>query len=268
MKIVKGNFPGKDNNPAPGNEAPREKSYAEMLLALTRPFTGRYPLPEDVEDKLQLAIIAWNAALSKALGFPGFDEMFAGVTREAGLGADDKEMVKTMMEAKLALFPDKMDFIRDYTLEEDEKGEMVVKVVNQSLEAFTLEAGGMDDDDFHDEDMDDASQYEEGIINRNAVTIRCTPAFWQWVAELDGGFKKPAKPRHNIYLIPETMSDKASAAYIKKHYDRIFMNELSDWVPDEGSWPAKRTYKMFSGFFEVEYNGLVTDLEDEPVLKG
>jgi hypothetical protein len=67
--------------------------------------------------------------------------------------------------------------------------------------------------------------------------------------------------------LQEIDTQKQLNAYLKKNFDKIFINELDTWLTDEDDYPEKRTYKMFTDFFEVVFHNMVLDLEKEPVIK-
>ncbi|HSH52090.1 MAG TPA: hypothetical protein VK982_10255, partial [Bacteroidales bacterium] len=72
---------------------------------------------------------------------------------------------------------------------------------------------------------------------------------------------------NNIYLIKEMDSNEHVLNWVKVNFDQIFVNELNNWYTDEKAWPQKRTYKMFSEWFDIEINSMIVDLEDFPVTK-
>ena len=62
-------------------------------------------------------------------------------------------------------------------------------------------------------------------------------------------------------------NNEAVLKWIKRNFDKIFINELNDWFTDEDKWPKTRTYKMFSEWFKLEICSMILDLEDYPVTK-
>jgi hypothetical protein len=105
-------------------------------------------------------------------------------------------------------------------------------------------------------------------INRNAILIRPRKPFYDW---LNNTFKDDEPiweaDENNIYLIREMISNEDVKKWIKKNFDGLFINELSDWCRDQSDFPKKRTYKLFCDWFEVEVHSLVFDLEEFPVTK-
>ncbi len=105
-------------------------------------------------------------------------------------------------------------------------------------------------------------------INRNAFVVKPKKPYFEWANSVfDDIPNKFSTQENNIYLIREMDSNQAIAMWIRRHFDQIFQNELNDWCTDEMKWPQKRTYKLFSEWFDIEICSMVLDLEDGPVEK-
>ncbi len=105
-------------------------------------------------------------------------------------------------------------------------------------------------------------------IDRNAIIIRPKEPFFNWVNSVypeDENVNE--KPEDNIYLVHEMDSNEEIREWIKSNYEMIFVNELNDWYTKEDKWPANRTFKMFSEWFEVEICSMVLDLEEYEITK-
>jgi hypothetical protein len=83
----------------------------------------------------------------------------------------------------------------------------------------------------------------------------------------DDYLHQQAKEDHNIYLVAEMSNNDEVRAWLAHNFELIFQNELNDWYTDEGSWPQKRTYTMFSQWFEVEVHSMLLDIEQGPITK-
>jgi len=105
-------------------------------------------------------------------------------------------------------------------------------------------------------------------INRNGISVRPKKPFFDWLNKI---FKDEQsisdKEESNIYLIREMDNNEKIEKWIKKNFDKLFVNELNDWYTDESKWPTNRTHKMFSDWFEVEIHSMILDLEEVPVTK-
>lgn len=105
-------------------------------------------------------------------------------------------------------------------------------------------------------------------INRNAFVVKPKKPYIDWANSVFND--KPtdfSNEENNIYLIREMGSNEEIAKWIRRNFDQIFQNELNDWCTDQKRWPQKRTYKLFTEWFDVEISSMVLDLEDEPVEK-
>ena len=105
-------------------------------------------------------------------------------------------------------------------------------------------------------------------IDRNAIIVKPKKPFFDWLNSVIKE-KEPItiNDENNIYLIREMDSNEEILKWIKRNFNMIFVNELNDWYSDEETWPKRRTYKMFSEWFDVEICSMVLDIEDYPVTK-
>jgi len=67
--------------------------------------------------------------------------------------------------------------------------------------------------------------------------------------------------RADVYLIPHYETAEEAEEYVRKNFDEIFRNELSEWFEDESLWPKDRTYEMFVEWFDVLYDVAVFDAQ-------
>jgi len=104
-------------------------------------------------------------------------------------------------------------------------------------------------------------------IDRNAIILRPKPPYYAWVNSLKDGRDVDERDENNIYLIREMDSNEAIHRWVKRNFDKLFTNELNDWCTDENQWPQKRTFAMFSKWFDVEVASMILDLEDSEVTK-
>jgi hypothetical protein len=106
------------------------------------------------------------------------------------------------------------------------------------------------------------------IINRNAFIVKARKPYIDWANSIFNDSPTDfSKEENNIYLIREMDNNQQIADWIRKNFDKIFQNELNDWCTDETTWPSKRTYKMFTEWFEIEISSMVLDLEDYEIEK-
>jgi hypothetical protein len=108
-------------------------------------------------------------------------------------------------------------------------------------------------------------------INRHAVIVWRSKVFIEWarVTPDEAPEEQLAHMREEptVYLIPESESMDGPNRFLKRHYDRIFQNELQGWCTDPPTWPQNRTYAEFRKWFKVEVASMVMDLDDD-ILEG
>jgi hypothetical protein len=276
MKIIQGDFSGKGKKGKSGNRPDLvlnrpsgEPKYSEMLIALMKPHLDDVPDPDDVEDIIELAIVAWNMAITTVnLGLAVPNPFIETALAESEIKGDAKEIVYTIIKAKNEKYPTSNEIIQDYEFVDDGDGMYNLKLKTQPLDNFLENMDVDEDDDDDDADSMDELQYEEGLVNRSALLVQPTPAFWSFLQQHDATFTIPQMPSEaTVYLIPEFFSPKELDKWLKKNFDKIFVNELEEWTYDNDAWPAKRTYKLFKEYFTVAGHEMVMDLEAGPVLK-
>lgn len=132
MKIIKGDFKnsGKavqlsiDNLLQQGASEKINDScpYSAMLLKLLGPYLGSTPHPDELEGMIETGIIAWNMAIIKSTGFPGFSKMYKDTLSEAGITKKGERIIKEIIQGKESEFAEHLNFIEDYEIYEAEDG--------------------------------------------------------------------------------------------------------------------------------------------------
>lgn len=110
--------------------------------------------------------------------------------------------------------------------------------------------------------------YYYDSIDRNAIIVKPKKAFYDWLNSTDpdhGPFQRDED--NTVYLIREMDSNEDIRKWVKKNFDKMFINELNDWLTDDERWPKNRTYKMFEEWFDLEINSMIIDLEDTSITK-
>ena len=281
MKVIKGNF--SEHNKKKGSSVQKKNhdipvihdedgNYSNMLLDLIKPYMDEDPPAEEAEEMIQIGMLAWNLSISKSLGIPGHNEILKSAVAEAGFGKKQVEQVKKMEKDKLMKFPEHTKFIENYVLEEDSDNRMKVTLTCIPLADMMMEVIGLDEDDFDDEafdaddflfdDMDD-SQYEEGMVDRSAFSLKHKPAFIEW-AKKTNNILNPTDSV--IYLIQEKGSEEEAINWLKKNFKKFMNDELAEITNDKKKWP-KLTYKAFCDFFETQFYPMIWDTVEEPINK-
>jgi hypothetical protein len=104
-------------------------------------------------------------------------------------------------------------------------------------------------------------------VNRSAIGVKPLQPFLEWLNAHDSEHPVDVIKNHNVYLIRSKDSSDEILAWLKKNFSMIFENELNEWYTDPAIWPQKRTYELFTKWFQVAYYSMVTDIEDRPLLK-
>lgn len=251
---------------------PSEEKYSAMLLALTEPYRPPRMDAEDLRELVELATIAWNLANMKTLVPKAYQTMWAETKKDFRGEKQAFKWLEEMVQTKEKRFAEFHFFIHKTALDVDEKGEAVVTVVAKPFEAFAEEAfdnDEYDDDDFDDEDEDiDEAQYEPGYINRSAISVNPTPAFYAWLKTVEKeAAEKASDTEALVYLVEEFFSEDELKAWTKKNFRKIFQQELYVRLEEETERPKKLTYKLFEEWFSLRFHTTAFDLEDYPVDK-
>ena len=72
---------------------------------------------------------------------------------------------------------------------------------------------------------------------------------------------------YTVLLLPVFGNDLQAIKFIKKIYKGVFEKELYSWCTDSDYWPAKRDYKTFLQWFEIEFHSEVFDTVDKAIIK-
>lgn len=104
-------------------------------------------------------------------------------------------------------------------------------------------------------------------LDRNAVLVKAKKPFYDWINYVDPEFPMVDDDEGTVYLMKELDSKAKIENWLKKNFDKIFVNEMNNYHTDENDWPQKRTYKVFKEWFSVEIASMVVDMLDKPIVK-
>ena len=275
--------------------------YAGLLNQFMEDFPEEFGVFEYREDALEFVINAWNLGNLKIL-FPkgNFDKSPIEYTQG---DPTNLKLFSSMINLKASKFSAYPNFIVDYEIKEDAPEfsfSVSTKIAQEYLDEMMRkmemmeEMGDLDDIDFLNEvdEMDEIDElegmeemeemeedlffseedFEQSFINRRAIILKPQQPFIDWwmaanpTAE-DGYHEEFRQTFHepNIYLINEQIQD--IEKWLRKEFDRFFMQELESWTTTDLEWPKKRTYKMFKLWFKVDTSTLIYDTEETPVEK-
>jgi hypothetical protein len=104
-------------------------------------------------------------------------------------------------------------------------------------------------------------------INRAVLVVRPKQPYLDWAMALDDGAEDALSLREHfsVYLVAEDPEGRKESAPVRRYFRRIFERELELWYTDESAWPAKRDFKTFLTWFDVQAESMICDLEDTPI---
>lgn len=106
------------------------------------------------------------------------------------------------------------------------------------------------------------------MLNRVLVLIIPKQPFYDWERQVFPELN-PMNPNRNDYdsfLLNNTYKQLDLKKLLKEEWAWIFENQLHGICTDEDRWPKKRTWKMFTEWFDVKYSSIITDLGTENLV--
>lgn len=93
--------------------------------------------------------------------------------------------------------------------------------------------------------------------------------FYDWLQSIDPEESYPMDSvlEYNSYLLEDTIMANEPKKVLNKHWKWIFENELFGHYIYEEMWPPKRTWKMFTEWFDLKFSTIVLDLIEKPLKK-
>lgn len=281
MKVIKGNF--SDHNKKKESSVQKKNqdipviqdeggSYSIMLLDLIKPYLGENPTGDKLEEMVQIGMLAWNLSISKSLGIPEHNEIIKTAVAESGFDKKQVELLKRIETDKQEKHPDHTNFIASYEITKGNDNIITVRLTCIPLGDMLREVMDLDEDDFDDEEFDaddfpfddtDDSQFEEGMVDRSAFSLKHQSAFTEWAKKINNILDPTGSV---IYLIEEKGSEEEAINWLKKNFKKFMNDELAEVTDDKKKWP-KLTYKVFCDFFEVQFHPMIWDTVEEPINK-
>ena len=230
--------------------------YSELLEQFMAPFVNDFNNMEYLEDAFEFAINTWNLGNMKVILPQEEFQKPTDLIQDEDINFD---LLKKMIDYKVSKFKKYTNFIVDFELTET-NADPILKVITQSEEDYLSGMMNSMDNEINQGD------FEENYINRDAIIIKPKQPFLDWYYSLypEDDYEEEIKSP-NIYLIDETIDDVEK--WLKKKFDKFFMQVLGEWHENKKEWPQRRNYKMFNLWFRVEISEMVYDFEKKPVLK-
>lgn len=111
--------------------------------------------------------------------------------------------------------------------------------------------------------------YYPPTINRAVLMVVPKKPFYDWLQSIDPEESYPMDSvlEYNSYLLEDTIMANEPKKVLNKHWKWIFENELFGHYIYEEMWPPKRTWKMFTEWFDLKFSTIVLDLIEKPLKK-
>jgi hypothetical protein len=113
--------------------------------------------------------------------------------------------------------------------------------------------------------MEPLSHYYDQV-NRHAIVIKPKQSLLNWINALYPDLPEDGSETA-VYLVKERDSYDDTEKWLRRNFKNIFENELNGRHQDEDDWPPKRTYKLFTEWFDTEIHTIVEDIEEGPIRK-
>ncbi len=101
-------------------------------------------------------------------------------------------------------------------------------------------------------------------LNRCAMIIQPKKPFYDWLRYEDEHFDEDLLEGYypKVVLIPDFEEEADCQKWLKKNYDKVFVDFLFGWYTDDSLWPAKRDFKLFQEWFEYRFHLMVFDADE------
>ena len=97
-------------------------------------------------------------------------------------------------------------------------------------------------------------------INRSALTIIPKKPCMDWANSFDNGAgDDPELVIGTTILMPDDYDEFNYEKFIKKHYKKLFEEQLESWIRVPDLWPKKRSIKMFKEWFQIIPSDIILD---------
>ena len=119
-------------------------------------------------------------------------------------------------------------------------------------------------------------KFDLPMVNRSLIIVRVKQPYVEWANHLSDRIESEKSNPYTIqsineepgtYLIPEIFDPEELEMYLDRTWILLFEKLLSDWTSDQTLWPKKRTFKMFTDWFEIQCSSVVYDLWSKDRLK-
>ncbi|HCS21242.1 MAG TPA: hypothetical protein DIW47_11895 [Bacteroidetes bacterium] len=105
-------------------------------------------------------------------------------------------------------------------------------------------------------------------INRTVILVIPKKLFYEWEKAVFPDMKsiEESASEYSSYLIESGVFPEEPKAVLEEDWQWIFENELFGICIDEEFWPQKRSWTMFTEWFDIKFCTHVIDLLEGPVV--
>ncbi len=104
-------------------------------------------------------------------------------------------------------------------------------------------------------------------VMRTAMVVKRKQPFYDWLKNIEKNSNFSHAVEADVYLLPDFEEIGEMENWIKKHFDRIFCDQLLGWYSNETLWVKNRTFKMFQEWFDYSMHTMVWDVVEDPIDK-
>jgi hypothetical protein len=229
--------------------------YSKLLEDFIEPYAINFSDDMSIEEVFELAINGWNFGNLKKIT----DEKNFETIVYSKLKKEDAEILRKLVDRKTKKFNQYEHYIIDYELTDQNNGEVVLSVMAGDADSYRESI------EINSEFTNHEEEFEDNYIDRQAIILKPRKPFLDWINKFDPEDLITDLKDASTYLIDNELFDLEK--WLKKNYKTLFEMELDSWWTDQKDWPKKRTYKLFTEWFEITTSSVIYDLEHRPVSK-
>jgi hypothetical protein len=281
MKIIKGNFAKHNKEKDKQKEkldkiaSDKEQLYANCLLDLAAPFITETSTVSEKNMTVYLSYVSWNLAIAKQNFISADENLYNNIVEKGIFNSEEKKIIYQIVETKNAKYPNLQEIIEDIDIEMEHEIPYVqvyfeLSFISDDDDIIPFDKQYEGEEDEEDEDFVyniDENQFKPGYLNRNAVIIHYKQPFVDLFNATHDASTTRYRLESTVYLIDTMFSPQQRLDWLKKNHDKIFTNELREQGISLVDWPKKRTFKVFSQYFDAEFKVTAFDFEKQPITK-
>ena len=108
-------------------------------------------------------------------------------------------------------------------------------------------------------------------VNRTAVVVLPGQPFLDWLHEADPTSLElnleDLRREPTIYLLPESENEQEARKHLEILCGEIFREQLDGWYRVPSSWPKRRDFDAFDGWFDWSFHSAIVDLCADPLIQ-